>query len=144
MAANTEHYTGSTYLAALDGATRGLEYKKVALAAVDTAGGVASVLNPEGVDVIIPTGGFVLDVTTKTTSACTVDAGCGSGATTKYDTLIDGLDVNAATGVFDNGVDGGTNGGAVKWAAGEYLTVSVASGASAGIVGNAYIRYFRE
>lgn len=144
MAANNEHYTGSTYQAALNGETRGVDYKKVALAALDTGGGVLSVLNPEGVDLIIPSGGLVLDVTTAATAACTLDAGIGSGATTKYDNLIDGVDVNTAIGVFDNGVDNGTNGGPKKWPAGEYLTVSMASGAAAGLAGYAYIRYIRE
>lgn len=116
---------------------------KIALAALDTGGGVLSFLNPEGADIIIPAGGLVLDVTTKSTSACTVDAGISTGATTLNDTLIDGLDVGTAAGVFDNGANAGTNGGAAKLPAGSYVTISMASGAAAGLVGYAYLHYIR-
>jgi hypothetical protein len=119
-------------------------YGPVALAASDAVAGVLSLANPEGVDLLIPAGGFVLDVTTKTTGACTLDAGIDTDGTGTADTLIDGVDVNAAVGVFDNGADKGTNGGAMKWGASEYITVSKKTGASAGLVGNAYINYIRE
>lgn len=114
---------------------------KVALSnASDAAGGVLSLANPEGVDLIVTK--IVLDVTTVATAACTLDAGCGSGATTKYDNLVDGLDVNAATGAF--GSPSGTNGlPAMRWESNGYLTISTATGAVAGLVGNAYIEYMR-
>lgn len=117
---------------------------KVALAALDTGGGVLSLANPEGVDLIIPTGGLVIDVTTAATAACTLNAGIAAAATTPSDTLIDGVDVNTAAGVFDNGDDAGTNGGPDKWGSDEFLTISVATGAAAGLAGYAYIRYIRE
>jgi len=117
---------------------------RYALAAADTAGGVLSLANPMGVDLIIPSGGLLLDVTTKTTAACTLDAGIAAGATTLADTLIDRLDVNAATGQFDNIADKGTNGGPTKWGAAQYLTISMASGTAAGLVGYAYIRWLIE
>jgi len=83
----------------------------------------------------------VLDVTTQSTGACTVDIGVAADATTSNDTLIDGLSV-AASGVFDNITDKGTNGKTCKKAtSSQYVTISKASGASAGIVGNAYIHY---
>ncbi len=117
-------------------------YKVSLTAGTDTAGGVLSLANPEGATLIITR--LILDVTTAATAACTLDAGVGSGATTKYDTLIDGLDVNAAAGTFDNVENQGTNGkAAVKWTSGNYLTISTASGASAGLVGSAYIEYIR-
>lgn len=115
---------------------------KAALAAVAGGGGVLSLANPEGVDLIVTR--LVLDITTKTAGACTVDAGIGSGATTSYDNLIDGLDANAATGVFDNVEDQGTNGkSAVRWESDGYLTISEKTGAIAGLVGSAYIEYVR-
>ncbi len=115
---------------------------KIALAALDTGGGVLSLLNPEGEDLIITR--LVLDVTTKTAAACTLDGGVGAAATTVYDNLIDGLDVNAATGVFGNIDDQGTNGqSVVRWESDEYLTISMKTGAAAGLVGNAYIEYTR-
>jgi hypothetical protein len=55
---------------------------------------------------------------------------------------MDGLDVNGATGVFDNVTDKGTNGKSrQRIATGKWVTGSKASGASAGIVGFAYIHY---
>lgn len=119
-------------------------YKTALTAATDdTAGGVLSLANPEGADLIIPSGGFVLDITTKSTGAATVDAGIADDGETSSDTLIDGLDVNAAAGVFDNADDAGSNGGPVKWGADEYLTIT-ASATVAGLVGSAYISYIRE
>ncbi len=115
---------------------------KVALAALDTGGGVLSLLNPEGVDLILKR--IILDITTPATAAGTLDAGLGSGATTSYDNLIDGLDVNTAAGVFDNIENQGTNGkSAVRWESDGYLTISKASGAMAGLIGNAYLEWVR-
>lgn len=114
---------------------------KIALAAADAAAGVVSLLNPEGVDLLVTR--LVLDVTTAATAACTLDAGTAATAILS-DNLIDGLDVNAAAGVFDNGGSAGVNGKQViRWESDGYLTVSVASGASAGLVGNAYVEYIR-
>lgn len=113
---------------------------KVALAALDTAGGIISLLNPEKVDLIVTQ--IVLDVTTVATGACTVDVGCGSGATTSYDNLIDGQDVNSAAGAF--GSPSGTNGKpCIRWESDGYLTASMATGAAAGLAGYAYIHYMR-
>lgn len=117
--------------------------KKVtgALAAVDTAGGVFSWANPETGFILVTH--VVLNVTTKTTGACTIDVGTtAASATTKVDTLIDGVDVNAATGIFTNDESVGTNGRPFKrLATGKWVTGSVASGASAGIVGTYEIYY---
>lgn len=115
---------------------------KVALAALETAGGVLALANPEGVPLIIKR--LILDVTTKATGACTVDAGIAANGTTLNDTLLDGLDVGTAAGVFDNIEHQGTNGvSAKRWGTTEYLTISKASGNAAGLVGNAYIEYVR-
>jgi len=115
---------------------------KVALAAADTAGGVLSLANPEGATLIVTR--LVLEVTTVATAACTVDAGIAANGSTSADGLIDGLDVNAAAGVFGNVGNPGTNGKAqAKWTSSQYLTISKATGAAAGLVGNAYIEYMR-
>lgn len=114
---------------------------KVALGSSDAAAGVLSVLNPEGVDLIITR--FVEDVVTPSSGACTVDFGVAATAISN-DTLIDGKS-QATAGVFDNVEDQGTNGkSAVLWAAGTYLTGSKASGAAAGLAGYAYITYVRR
>lgn len=114
---------------------------RVALAALDTGGGVLAWQNPEASSIIVHR--FFLNVTTKATSACTVDAGTtATNATTSSDNLIDGLDVGTAAGLFDNLGDGGTNGKMKQLlAAGKWITVSKASGAAAGLVGFAYINY---
>lgn len=107
----------------------------------NAAGGVLKLLNPEGADLFITR--LVLDVTTASTGVATVDAGIDDAGDTSNDSLIDGLDVNAAAGVFDNIENGGTNGKAtVKWPAGEYLVIT-ASASVAGLVGTAYVEYFR-
>jgi hypothetical protein len=115
---------------------------KVALGVADTGGGVLSWANPETGSIIITR--VVLDVTTKSTSACTLDVGTtAASATTSSDTLIDGVDVGTAIGTFDNYEDAGTNGTSrQKLATGKWVTASKASGAAAGLVGYAYIEYF--
>lgn len=111
-----------------------------ALADADTGGGVLSLANPEGVDVLITR--LIINVTTVATAACTVDAGVAAAATTSADDLIDGLDVNGATGCFDNIDDQGTNGQSVlAWDSDQYLTISMKTGAAAGLVGDAYVEY---
>lgn len=116
---------------------------KVALTAATTnaVGGVLKLKNPEGVDLFITR--LVLDITTKSTGAATVDGGVDDGGDVSSDNLIDGLDVNAAAGVFDNIENGGTSGKVtVKWPAGHYVVIS-ASATVAGLVGNAYIQWYR-
>ena len=118
-----------------------LKVKTGALAAVDTGGGVFSVaLTSDSLVEYIQ-----VIVSTETTDACTIDCGVtGTSATTKVDNLIDGKDINAATGTFDNIADAGSN-GKYKYLcpAGKWVTGSVASGDSAGLVGT-YKIYYRE
>jgi hypothetical protein len=111
----------------------------VPLAAVDTAGGLFAWDNPESnpVEVI----GVTLDIRTASSGACTVDVGVAANATTSNDTLIDGVSI-AAAGTKSTAADPGTNGKASRKAtAAQYVTGSVASGASAGVVGEAIITY---
>lgn len=115
---------------------------KTALTAVTStaAGGALSLANPEGVDLIVKR--LILDITTPSDGAATVDAGIAVNGTTSSDNLIDGQSV-AAAAVLDNIEDGGTNGQAViKWGASQYLTIT-ASATLAGLVGNAYIEWVR-
>ena len=111
------------------------------LAAVDTGGGVFSWQNPETSEILIEHVPII--VTTVATAACTVDVGTtATNATTSSDNLIDGQDVNAATGTFTNAANAGTNGKpAQRLASGKWVTGSKASGASAGIVGTYEIYY---
>lgn len=107
-------------------------------AATTFAGGdVLSLLNPFGGRAVILD--FVLDITTKSTGAASVDAGVAAGATTTSDTLIDGLDVNAAAGIFDNIDNKGSNGlRGVAWASNQYVTITPTASV-AGLVGTYYI-----
>ena len=116
-----------------------MAYKR-AVAAVDTAGGAFSIANPEGVDILIRR--VMVHVTTVATAAGTLSVGVGTGATTSYANLIDTVDVNAATGVFDNIKSKGTNGKECQvWPAASFVTGSKASGALAGLVANVYLDY---
>ncbi len=111
--------------------------KRVALAALDTGGGVLSLANPEGQSLIVTN--LVIYLTTKATAACTLNAGIAAAATTSSDNIIDGLDVNAAAGAF---AEKGTNGKLAQlWTSSQFLTISMASGAAAGLVGYAFIEY---
>jgi hypothetical protein len=114
---------------------------RVALAAVDTAGGCFAWANPEGASILIER--VVIDVTTKSTGAGTLSVGTAANGTTSSANLIDTLDVGTAAGTFDNLTDGGTLGKSrQKLTSGQSVTGSKASGALAGLVGFAYIHYF--
>lgn len=133
---------GKEVTASADELNRGA-LKKVtgALAAVDTGGGVFAWQNPETSEILIEH--VAVKVTTVATAACTVDVGTtATNATTSSDNLIDGQDVNAATGTFTNAANAGTNGKpAQRLAAGKWVTGSKASGASAGLKGSYEIYY---
>ena len=90
---------------------------------------------------------LVLDVTTATTAACTLDVGTDGAGTSSSDNLLDGVDVGTATGLFDNMTNKGSSGKELqrldaKGGTTDYITASMASGAAAGLVGNAYIIYY--
>lgn len=112
------------------------------LTASDTAGAIFNWTNDQERAVIVD--GVYVDVTTKASSACTMDVGYTVTSTaTSSDTLIDGQDINTATGVF-NSVDGAGTGnavGVVKVPKGKYITASKKTGAAAGLVGKWYLHY---
>jgi hypothetical protein len=117
--------------------------EKQTLAAVSTGGGVVSWANPTGGTIVITRA--IFNLTTASTAAATVDCGVAANATTSNDTLIDGLDVNAAAGIFDNTENGGSNGkNQVKATSSQYVTCSRASGETAGLAGSMYIYYHVE
>jgi len=122
-----------------------LKCARAALGAADAAGGILAWQNPETSAIIVVR--IVFDVTTKSTAACTVDAGSAADGTTSADNLMDGIDVGTATGVFDNIDDKGTNGKSkrrldAKGGTTDFITGSKATGAAAGLKGNAYIFYY--
>ena len=116
------------------------KWVKGALAVSGSAAGVFQVTNSTGSDLMI------LRVIIYLTTVCsvggvTIDVGTGSGASTSYDNLIDGLDIVTATGVFDNFENTGTNGKHIKiWENGEYINAS-ASATNTATVGYYAINY---
>jgi len=109
----------------------------VAVTAGDGAGVTQSTANPYGVSVMITN--VVLDITTQSTGACTLDIGVAADATTSSDLLIDGLSA-ATAGVFSGAVNGGTNGrNAQKWTSSTFLNVAEATGDITGLVGVLYL-----
>lgn len=117
---------------------------KVAMKALSGAAvhaGVVAWQNPESVAIIITR--VLLDRTTKSTGASTMDIGTtATSATTASDNLIDGVTSSATEGVEDNLNDAGTNGKSKqKLASGKWVTFKEASGDTTGLVANAYIYY---
>lgn len=103
------------------------------------AGDMAAILNDSSTDRVIYYA--ALDITTASTGASTIDVGVGSSASTSYDNLIDGHS-GATAGVF---AAKGTNGLLVKvWTAGQYITVSEASGDVSGLAGELHIKYYER
>lgn len=133
---------GSTASAGVDfdNLTRKVAYiKRGSLTASDTAGGIFAVQNTSGVQLHVAELYFA--VSTGSAAACTVDVGVGSSATTLYDTLMDGFSVETGT-AGENvhrlmlAADQGTNGKPyTAWPNNEYITASMASGATSGLVG---------
>lgn len=108
------------------------------IAGVDTGGGLLSWKNPFSFPLLVD---YVdIYVSTVATAACSVEVGTtASSGTTASANLIDTLDVHTATGMFDNVTDHGTNGKSRQvLAVGAWLTVSTASGASAGLVADIF------
>lgn len=110
---------------------------RIALANTGAAAAdMASVLNPTGEAVIVTK--CIVNITTASTGASTIDVGIGSSASTSYDNLIDGLS-GATAGAY---ADLGTNGKRAKlWPAAEYLTASEASGDVAGLAGELIVQW---
>lgn len=118
---------------------RSIKVARVALSAAAAA--VFSWANPEAGDILISR--IELDVTTVTSvGGATIDIGTTTvSSSTTSDTLIDGKDINAATGVFDNITDVGTNGKSrQRLATGKWVT-GTASGTPTALVGYVYIHY---
>jgi hypothetical protein len=124
---------------AAGGVWRNQKTVRVALAASDAAGGVFAWANPTGGSIIVTS--VIVNVTTQSAGACTVDVGIGATAGTSNDTFIDGVSV-AATGAKDNIKDAGTNGvSAQQVTSSQFVTASMATGATSGLAGFAYITY---
>lgn len=119
--------------------------KVLTINAVDTGGGLFAFQNPHSSAIFVSR--VILNVTTEATSGCTADIGVAADATTLSDTLMDAVNVGAAVINADNIQNSGSSGHAVgrkvdaKGGSNDYITGSVASGASSGIVGQVTIEY---
>jgi hypothetical protein len=103
-----------------------------------TAGGIMSVANPLGVDLIITR--FVIRISTGSTGAATGDFGVAADGTTSSDVLLDGVNMQT-TGALDNIENQGTNGVSSRtWSSTQFVT-GTASATLAGLVGTYYIQY---
>jgi hypothetical protein len=111
---------------------------KIALGTGTAAGGLLTWQNKTGKTIRINR--LIIDRTTASTGAASGDFGVAATAILN-DTLIDGLDLNAAAGVADNHLNPGSNGlSGAYLPADEYVTGSTVSAADpAGLVGFAYI-----
>ena len=107
-----------------------------ALTASDTVAEIFQLTNSYGSDLVVTRA--LIQVTTVSSGACTIDVGTGSGASTSYDNLLDGIDVNGSTGVSDNlkSMHAGDSGqSVVVWKSTEYINASKKTGATSGLVG---------
>lgn len=101
--------------------------------ATGAVGGVITLQNTTGVDILVTN--MIINITTVATVAATVDIGVDDAGDTSNDTIFDGLDVNTATGLFNAGKHGGTNGiGNVVWKKDEFI-VATGSKTVAGLAG---------
>lgn len=104
--------------------------------------GVLSWVNPEAGNIAVIR--VDLDVTTVATGAAKIDIGATAvSATTAADNLVDGIDVNAAVGIFGKDSGDGTNGiTPQRVATGKWVTFKEISGDVTGLVATAYIHYY--
>jgi hypothetical protein len=104
--------------------------------------GVMKFKNPEDADIIVTR--VILDITTKSTGAATLNVGVHPDGSASNDSLMTAVDVGTAAGVFDSIKYAGANGkDAVLCAKGSFITAT-ATASVAGLVGNAYIQYVRR
>jgi len=101
--------------------------------------------NPEASAIAVTR--VMLDVThVAGTAGATMDIGTGANATTHSDNLIDGVDIQAATGLFDNITDAGSSGKArqrmdANGGATDYITGQILAAAGSALAGSVYIEY---
>jgi hypothetical protein len=106
-------------------------------------GGVVAWQNPEASPILVLR--VVLDLTTVAAEVCTLDIGVTpTSATTTSDTLLDGVDANAAIGVFDSmdpTLDLAANAHAQLLALGKWVTIDEKTGDATGLIANLYVQY---
>ena len=115
----------------------------VALSAADTSGTTAGALfswqNTEGGSIFVQQ--VLMDITTATSGACTVDIGYEATVSAAQNHVFDGLDLSAIDLVSSTDKVSTAIGG-VKVGDDEFIHGTNASGDSTGLVGNVYIQYY--
>ena len=142
--------TGAVTVAnnAITSAKASPQYLKVAVVAL--TGGLENAFafawqNPESVAVLVHR--VLVDVThIAGTAGALLDIGTAANATTHSDNLIDGLDIQAATGLFDNITDKGSSGKTrqrmdEKNGSTDYITGQILVANASALTGNVYIYY---
>lgn len=120
------------------------KWAKVALAAVETAGGLLAWQNPESSQIIVDR--FILNITAIDTANLIANFGVAADATTAGTNLLDGQGIKVAYSPIDNLVSGGAEGKSAvlvdeKGGTNDYITGSKESGEATGLTGYAYIHY---
>ena len=107
-----------------------------------TGGGIASVLNPEGVPLIIVDVKIYVD--TPSTGGANIACGINASAVTSDTDLINALAINGAiTGLAYHGMTAlAAKGAAQVWGAAEYITAT-GSADSSGFTGRLFVQYIR-
>jgi len=104
----------------------------------DVAGDLISEANPEGIHLVVDE--ILVHVDTASAVASTCDVGISAGAAISSDNLLDGIDTQVNVKTYTNHEDKGTNGKARQdWPAASFLTMSKATGATAGLVGRVLV-----
>jgi hypothetical protein len=99
--------------------------------------GALSIQNTYGSNLIVTRA--LVYLTALVGSAATLNVGVGSASDDDYDNLIDGLNVNSATGSYDNLEDHGSSGKATMlWPTTQYITATLAAGEGAGSFAGKY------
>jgi hypothetical protein len=125
-------------------AAAGVQEYSVALTAATTttAGAVAAIANPLGVDLII-VDAFVRVTTPATTPTNTIDIGIAANGTTSNDTLFDGLTTGVGVRDARKSADYGTNGGVARVLTSTQYVTATASATLVGMVGTLHLVYVR-
>lgn len=118
----------------------GVRVARIPLANANASGFIGEVENEDDNTRVIVDA--VLNLSSAAGQAGTVDIGVTGTSEASADTLLDGVDVNAATDIFSPLEDAGTNGGIMRdWVPGDFVTISEASGDADGIGGELLVYY---
>jgi hypothetical protein len=113
--------------------------------AATTGGAIASVKNPEGVDVIVTNA--ILYIATNSTGAANLTVGIGASATTDYNDMVTATAMAAAAGkVYTAAAISASIATEITapgvWLSTEYVNIT-GSASTAGLTGTLYIEYLR-